>query len=139
LEKRFLKRELFKLGLLKNVLFIKDPINIKNLINASDLVVYPLVNTYEKHEIPMILIESMSMEKPIVVWDVAPMNEIIKENEGIKVNDYFEFKEIIIKLIKNKNFSKETGKLARKRIIEDFNIAKTAKSYSILYDKLGCF
>ena len=56
-----------------------------------------------------------------------------------KVNDYFEFKEIIIKLIKNKNFSKETGKLARKRIIEDFNIAKTAKSYSILYDKLGCF
>ena len=136
LEKRFLKRELFKLGLLKNVLFIKDPINIKNLINASDLVVYPLVNTYEKHEIPMILIESMSMEKPIVVWDVAPMNEIIKGNEGIKVNNHLDLKNAILKFIKNRNLAKKIGKLARKRVVRDFNIIETARDYERLYSEL---
>jgi len=139
LEERYLKSILIKLGLSRKVMFIKDPKDVRDLINISNVVIYPIVNHYEKHEIPMILLECMSMEKPIIINDTPPMNEIIKENEGIKVNDYFEFKEIIIKLIKNKNFSKETGKLARKRIIEDFNIAKTAKSYSILYDKLGCF
>ena len=67
------------------------------------------------------------------------MNEIINDGEGIKVNGYFEMKSAIIKLIESKNFSKRMGKLARKRIMNNFNIIKTAKNYSVLYDKLSRF
>lgn len=136
LEEKFLKNILGKLGLLKKVLFIRDYENIKNLINVSDLVVYPLINTYEKHEIPMILIESMSMEKPVIVWDIAPINEVIRGNEGIKVKNYLDIKNNIIKLINNRNLAKKIGKLARKRVINDFNIIKTAKDYTELYKEL---
>ena len=139
LEERYLKNILIKLNLSKKVVFIKDPKDVRELINVSNVAVYPIVNSYEKHEIPMILLECMSMEKPIIINDIPPMNEIINDGEGIKVNGYFEMKSAIIKLIESKNFSKRMGKLARKRIMNNFNIIKTAKNYSVLYDKLSRF
>jgi len=132
-EEKYLRSNLIRMGLSKKVLFIKDPKDIRDLINISDIIIYSAVNTYEKHEIPMILIESMSMEKLIIIFDVASMNEIIKGNEGIKVKDYLAMKNIVIKLFEDKNLCKKIGKLARRRVVNDFNIIKTAKDYSELY------
>ncbi len=100
------------------------------------MIVYPLINTYEKHEIPMVLIESMSMKKPIIVFDTVPINEIIIKDEGVKAKTYLDFKNAIIKFIENKTLSKRIGKLARKRVLNDFNIVETAKNYEKLYEKL---
>lgn len=137
LEERFLRKALSKLGLLNQALFIKDPKNVRSLINISDLIVYPIIDTYEKHETPMILMEAMSMEKPIIISDIAPLNEIIKGNEGIKVKDYVEMKKAIARIIKNRSLAKKIGKLARKRVVNDFNIIETAKEYYELYGQLS--
>lgn len=115
---------------------MKDPKDMRDLINISNLVVYPIISSYEKHEIPMVLLECMSMKKPIIMNDVSPMNEIIDGNDGVKVKDYSEMKNMLIKLIKDKNLSKKIGDRARKRIVNDFNIIKTAKNYSKLYNEL---
>ena len=84
----------------------------------------------------MVLLEAMSMEKPIIVWDTEPINEIIKGSEGIKVKNYMDMKKAILKFVNDENFVKKTGKLARKRILKNFNIVKTAENYSKLYDEL---
>src|SRR3989344_6899041 len=136
LEEKYLKSNLIKMGLSKRVLFIKDSKDIRNLINISDIIIYSAVDTYEKHEIPMILIESMSMEKPIIIFDVAPINEIIKKNEGIKIRNYLTIKKTILKFANNKNLVNKLGKLARKRIVSNFNIIKTAEEYEELYDNI---
>ena len=133
LEKKYLENILIKLNLSKKVLFVKDPKDVRNLINLSNIVVYPAIDTYEKHEIPMVLLESMSMEKPVIVWDIEPINEIIKGSEGIKVRNYLDMKKAILKFVNDKNVVSKIGKLARKRVVSNFNIIKTAKYYEELY------
>lgn len=129
------KNYLKKLNLSNKILFFRNP-DIRNLINISNLMIYPVVDTYEKHEIPMILLECMAMEKPIIMFDIAPFNEIIKNKEGIKVKNELEMKNAILKFIKNKSLAKKIGKLARKRVVNDFNINKTAQLYNKVYKNL---
>ena len=136
LEEKFLKNSLLKSELLKKVLFIKDPKDIKNLINISDIIIYPVIDTYGKHETPMVLIEAMSMEKPIIISDVPPLNEIIKGNEGIKTKNYLDMKNSLLKLVKDKTLRRKIGKLARKRVVNNFNIVKTVKEYNKLYKQM---
>ena len=136
LERKYLENNLAKLGLSEKVLFVKDPKDVRSLINISSIVVYPAIDTYEKHEIPMILLESMSMEKPVIVWDIEPINEIINGNEGVKVGNYKDMKKAILKFVNDKNLVNKSGKLARKRVVSDFNIIKTAENYEKLYDNI---
>jgi len=136
LERKYLENNLVKLGLSEKVLFVKDPKDVRNLINISRIVVYPAIDTYEKHEIPMILLESMSMEKPVIVWDIEPINEIIKGNEGMKVRSYLDMKKAILRFVNNKNLVNKSGKLARKRVVSNFNIIKTVEEYDNLYKSL---
>src|SRR3989344_2870352 len=136
LEKEYLRDNLARLGLSKRVSFVKDPGDIKDVISISDIVAYPAIDTYEKHEIPMILLESMSMKKPIIVWNIEPINEIIKGNEGVKVRNYFDMKKAILKFYNDKNLLNKFGELARKRVVNDFNIIKTSEEYERLYDNV---
>jgi len=136
LERKYLENNLAKLGLSEKVLFVKDPKDVRSLINISSIVVYPAIDTYEKHEIPMILLESMSMEKPVIVWDIEPINEIINGNEGVKVGNYKDMKKAILKFVNDKNLVNKSGKLARKRVVSNFNIIKTAENYEKLYDNI---
>ena len=136
LERKYLENNLVKLGLSEKVLFVKDPKDVRNLINISRIVVYPAIDTYEKHEIPMILLESMSMEKPVIVWDIEPINEIIKGNEGMKVRSYLDMKKAILRFVNNKNLVNKSGKLERKRVVSNFNIIKTVEKYDNLYKSL---
>ena len=136
LERKYLENNLAKLGLSEKVLFVKDPKDVRSLINISSIVVYPAIDTYEKHEIPMILLESMSMEKPVIVWDIEPINEIINGNEGVKVGNYKDMKKAILKFVNDKNLVNKSGKLARKRAVTNFNIIKTAENYEKLYDNI---
>lgn len=137
LEGKYLENNFIKLNLSKRVLFVKDPKDVRNLISVSDIVVYPAIDTYEKHEIPMILLECMSMEKPVIVWDAEPINEIIKWNEGIKVKNSLDMKKAILKFVDDKTLVSKTGKLARKRVVSDFNIIKTAEDYEKLYEDIS--
>ncbi|MAG47639.1 hypothetical protein CL617_03460 [archaeon] len=130
-EEKYIKNFLLNLESAKNVSFKKNK-DIRQLISNADFVFYPRVNTEKKHEIPMILLECMAMEKPIIIWDIPPFNEII-DNEGIKVKSFIESKEAIIKLIENKKLRESYGKLSRKKVIKDFNIKDTTKEYEKLY------
>jgi|SRR3989344_854 len=134
-EEKFLRKKLMKKGLLNRVLFFRDPKDVRVLINISDVVVYPTKFVYKKHEIPMILMESMSMGKPIIMWDVPPFNEVINSDEGIKVKSYDEIKIKVIELIYNDAYIKKISKYARKRILKDFNILNTAQNYYRLYNQ----
>ncbi|MEK6907480.1 MAG: glycosyltransferase, partial [Nanoarchaeota archaeon] len=136
-EKKFIKSILNKYKI-NNFIFLEDFNDIKKLINISDVVVYPTLDMNEKQEIPMILLESLSMEKPIIITDMVPLNEILKSNCGKKINkgDFYKLSKEILNLKNNKKLRLKMGKNGRKMVIKYFNIINTAKEYEKLYSRI---
>ena len=89
-------------------------------------------------------------ERPIVaqIWGLQPKNyfEVAKQLkemgfDGIDINMGCPQRNVIRSgscsaLIKNRNLAKKIGKLARKRVVRDFNIIETARDYERLYSEL---
>jgi len=111
---------------------------VEELINISDIIVYPTLDMNEKQEIPMILLESLAMEKPIIITDIPPLNEILKSNCGIKIGkgDFYKLSQEILNLKNNKKRRLKIGKNGRKMVVKYFNIIKIAREYEKLYSSI---
>ncbi len=136
-ERKFITSALKKYKI-ENFTFLENFSNIRELINVSDIMVYPTLDMNEKQEIPMILLEALAMQKPIIITDMPPLNEILKSNCGIKVekNDYNQLSEAILYFKDNKKMRLNMGKIGRKMVLEQFNIIRIAKEYDELYLQL---
>lgn len=112
--------------------------NMAELINISDVCMYPFKQNTVKTDIPVVLLETLAEEKPVVISDLQPMNEIFRDEVGFKVEvgDDTSFAEKLIELCKNPALRREMGEKGRKVVSEYFNIIKTAKAYEKLYEKI---
>lgn len=137
IREHFIER-LNKLGHLKSVMFLNTVDNIQELINLSDVCIFPAKDMYAKVDIPIILLESLSEEKPIIITDIRPLNEIMVENVGIKIppGDHEALSSSIIRLIQNTDERRKMGKEGRKMVKKQFNIINMAKQYENLYKEL---
>jgi phosphatidylinositol alpha-1,6-mannosyltransferase len=59
------------------VVFVGETREIRALLAAADLVVLPSESTYAKMDLPLVLLEAMAEGTPVVVADVAPLNEVL--------------------------------------------------------------
>lgn len=60
-----------------HVRFVGEVPDIRGLLAAADLVVLPAETTYAKMDIPLVLLEALAERTPVVVADVAPLNEVL--------------------------------------------------------------
>src|SRR3989344_4670690 len=121
---------------INNFTFLENFYDIRGLISISDTILYPTLNMNEKQEIPMILLESLSMKKPIIITDMPPLNEILKLKCGIKVKkgDFKEISKGLLWIMKNNNLRRIMGENGRKTVLKNFNIVDIAKEYEKLYE-----
>lgn len=122
---------------IKNNLVLLDTVkDMPSLINISDIIIYPIKTTTEKMMPPLILLEALAMEKAIITTDIEPLNELYKKDIGIKINqnDPLALSGAIELLYKNKNLRAKMGKNGRNLVREFFDIKKTAKKYSKIYE-----
>ena len=91
-----------------------------------------------KSEIPIVLLEALALEKPIIVSDIPPLNEIMKQDVGeiIPPGSPEALTVALDKLINNPEARKIKGSRGRNMVLEEFNILKTAHEYRALYK--GC-
>ncbi len=139
IEKKFLIEEVRNLGMEREVTFLDRIDFMPELIRSSDIVVFPSLSPFLKMEIPMVLLEALALQRPIVITDIPPLNEIFIDTEaGIKIKpgDSKLLLEGIIKLIKNKNLRIRMGKAGRKIIEREYNIVKIAEDYLKVYREL---
>jgi glycosyltransferase involved in cell wall biosynthesis len=111
------------------------PQRMPNFYSAADLVVIP--SLYEN--LPLVLLEAMSMSKVVICTDVGGVNEVVKTNENgiiVKANDQKALEEKIIFLLKNCNIRQKIGKNARKTIINNFTLKNCAEKYAEIYRQL---
>ena len=136
-EGRF-KRRAKEIDIDEKISFLNCYENMAELINISDVCMYPFKHNTIKTDIPIILLESLAEEKPIVISDLQPMNEIFRSEVGFKVEvgDDKSFAEKLIELCKNPALRRAMGEKGRKVVSECFNIVNTAKAYEELYETI---
>ena len=142
----FYKNELISLietyGIQKNVIYL-GKINHRNIIkyyNIIDIVVYPrkrydmCVSTSSYK-----ILESMSMEKPIIVSDLEAYNEIIIDGENglyCKPDNLDDLLQKIKMLIDDENLRTRLGKNAREWVMQNREWSDISNGVKQIYDEL---
>ncbi len=109
--------------------------DINEILAAVDLLVVPSL----LEGFPMITLEAMTMAKPIVATSIDGITEQITDGEnGIMVlpKDHIALAEAILRLIKDKELSKKLGMSARKRVEQEFSVAKMVEETEKVYMSL---
>ena len=128
-----------KLGVLSEELGVRDKIiftgfrnDIKDVLSAIDLLVVPSL----LEGFPMVTLEAMAMEKPIVATNIDGITEQIKDGEnGILVppKDHVALAGAILRLIQDREFSIKLGMSARKKVEQEFSVEKMVAETEKVY------
>ena len=139
-EKKHLQNILHREQVLDRVLFLEQVENMAALIEMSDLHIFPARTMTKKADIPMVLLETLSMGKPIVITDIPPLNEIMKDDVGIVVppGNVSSLIESIQELLENPVLRQTKGKKGREMILHEFSLKSYLNHYNNLYNKLMC-
>ena len=111
------------LDLQDRLLFTGQRTDIPDILAALDIVVVPSL----REGFPVLTLEAMAMEKPIVATAIdGIVEQIVNDIEGMLVapKDSHAIAEAIKKLIDNPDYASSLGTNARTRVIRDFSIQK---------------
>lgn len=123
----------------ESVCLLETVNSIKELLLTADILLFPMRKVQAKSAIPIIILEALALEIPIVITDIPPMNEIMKEKVGlfVPVNDPESIADSIIKLLKDGNLREELGKRGRKVVEKYFSAEEQGRQYSRIYSEIG--
>ena len=103
---------------------------------------YPIIDIFfltSKYEgLPMVILEAMTFEIPIVSMNVGSINEVVKNDYNgylVSPQDYDEFLEKLLELKENKKRIEDYGKKSREIIEKNYNIDDYVKKVINIYDK----
>lgn len=133
------KNELRQNNLSDHVIFLNTVTDMPTLINLSHVCILPAREMSGKFDLPLILIEALACAKPIIVTDIAPMNEIIQGNVGRKIDpgNFRALAQSIRELLANEAEYKKISDSCRKLAEEKFDIKKIANKYAEIYGSIG--
>ncbi len=125
-------------GVLDQVRFLDSVENMAELVQLSDLQIFPARKMLKKADLPLVLLESLAMEKPIIISDLAPLNEIMKYNVGAlhDPGDTIQAVTEIKNLLTNDTLRRERGEKGRSMVMELFSIESYIEQYKILYNRM---
>jgi glycosyltransferase involved in cell wall biosynthesis len=105
------------------------------LIARAQVCFLPLRDTYSKVDIPLFLLEAMAMAKPIVITDIAPLNELLEEPVGlaVPVDDEVALAQAIERMLVE---GESYGTRGRQLIERQYTLQQTTRRYERLYAEL---
>ena len=120
------------------VIFVENVYDIRQLITISDIHIFLPNALCRKADIPVVLLESLAMEKPIVITDIAPFNEIMKSDVGEVVcsGNIDMLIGSILRLYEDKDGRIAKGRRGREMVISEFNLKNYVAEYEKLYERL---
>ena len=129
-----LKEQARALRILDRVIFTGWRADAVALIEMFDC----FVQTSNYEGLPMVLLEAMSLAKPIIACSVGGVPEVVEhEQTGLTVNsrDAAEFARVVLRLIGDSEMTMRFGRLARARYEESFTAQAMASRYQQLYEQ----
>jgi len=133
-----IKSGIYEKNLTGNVMFLGIVENMKQLIKAADIVVFPPNAMVFKMDYPLILLEAMSMAKPVIFSNVSPLDELFESQSNIMIerNNPKQLSAAIISLLSHKEKMCSMGENARDLIEKKFNIQLSTHKYLEMYEEL---
>jgi glycosyltransferase involved in cell wall biosynthesis len=124
------------LGLESNIIFTGYIKNVSDYLNILQIVLHTSI---EPEPFGRVLIEAMSLSKPLIAANDGAIPEIIEhEKSGLTFTpgDHENLAELVIKLMQNKQFAESLGKEGYQRLLDNFHINVNVEKTQLLYDKI---
>jgi len=140
-DRKILKNQYMSLGLEDVVTFLGRKLQdeVRSLLAKSSIFCLPSIITEKggREGIPVALMEAMAMEIPVVTTNTVGIPELVEhQTEGLLVppQDPGALAEALEILLNNKVLRSAMGKAARKKVINDFNIANIPGEFRSIFD-----
>jgi glycosyltransferase involved in cell wall biosynthesis len=130
-----LEKEAQDLGVTNNIHFIGPRLDMPEILSLLD--VYVLPSLWEG--LPLVILEAMAAQKPIVVTDVGGVSEVIQNNDnGILIPSMRPdiLTQELKSLLEDENKMKRIASHAKKTFDEKYSVAVMAQQYMDLYTRL---
>ena len=127
-----LKEESVQLGVCKNVVFLGARLDMPEILKVLDLYVLP--SLWEG--LPMVILEAMAAERPVVATDVGGNSTAIKNGETgrlVAAEKPDKLANAIIDLLEKPHLKEAFARKGKKLFEEMFTAEKMTKKYELLY------
>lgn len=133
------KNRLREMGLGKYVIFLGAEEKMDELYGLTSACLFPAQSLYKKMDLPLTLLECLAWKIPIIIGDIPPVNELMKEQVGVAVkpDSPREVLEATAGLIGDNRQRIQLGENGRKMIEAEFDIKQIAAKYEDLYRECG--
>lgn len=129
---RTVRRQVSKFGLDKNVHIMGFRRDVANLLRQANVL---LVSSQQFESFGLSSVEAMAQGIPVVATNVGALPEIVINGEGgycVDKNDISSYASCVIRLLKDKDLSKEQGQLGYRRYKELFTAFRMSSEYTKL-------
>lgn len=138
IKKEEVQKKLKKKGLLDLVRFPETFTTLDKMLNASDLVIFPIRDMKGKFDVPLAVIEAMACAKPVIISDLPILKEFANNENSVIIEsgNVKQLSDAILDLCQDKEKRETIGKNARKFAQDYFDIKNITKQYSEIYKNL---
>lgn len=119
----------------KNIYFLKDRNDVKEILKISDIFVLPT----EAEGMSNAILEAMASGLPIITTDISVNRELIKNNVNgvlIRTKNTQEIKKHLLAFLENTPLFKKFGENAKIEIARQFNLEKITRDVSSFFNHL---
>lgn len=122
-----------------SVFFLESLDSMKDLIITTDILLFPMREVTKKSDIPIILLEALALETPIIITNIPPLNEIMKEEAGIfvPVGSPKSIADAVIQLLSDSKLREKMGRQGRMVVEKFFSSDAQARQYFEIYSEIG--
>ena len=129
-----LERETEALGIRDKVEFAGNQYDMVSVYKTMDIFVLPSL----MEGMPMVLLEAMSMELPVIASEVGGIPHVVGKDDGMLVppRDIYELRYAMFRLLKDRGLRKKMGGEARKKILRTYSLQSFYNRYINTYEKV---
>jgi len=126
-------------GFRDNIVFLGEVDDMPSLIRACEIVVFPVKSLYRKMDIPLVLLEAMALERPIVCSHLPPLQELVSHGGGITIdpNQPAAFIQAVQKLLTNADLRLSLGRQGRQVVQNHYQPQHMAAEYEKIYQSIA--
>jgi glycosyltransferase involved in cell wall biosynthesis len=124
-------------GLAERVRFVGETANIHALLACADVVALPSTDLYAKMDYPLVLLEAMSLARPVVVAEGTPAAELCRDRAALAVEPRAEQLAATLEaLFDDADERERLGARALSAVRTHYSAEVMAARYESLYDRL---
>jgi len=130
-----LEKTIKETGVEDKVYLLGHQEDIVNVLHFIDILVHP---SYANEGLPQTILQAMAMKKPVIASNLAPLKEVVIENEtGIltPIKDNKGIARAVIKLLHDKELSKKLGENGRRLVVSSYSFTAMLDKLETLYIK----